>query len=280
IPLGTEKKDMDNKKVTKLPDPAKPLSLGNGKPTVCNLLKNSKSKIIEVPKAVKNDDKKKITKLGLSATKEDDFSLWYTQVLTKSEMLDYYPISGCYVIRPLAYFIWEQIKGFFDLEIKKMGVENCYFPMFVPESALIKEKDHIDDFAPEVAWVTRAGNTDLAEPIAIRPTSETIMYPVFADWIQSYRDLPLRLNQWCNVVRWEFKNPTPFIRTREFLWQEGHSVFAEKEQATKEAYQALDIYERVLILQPQSKHTSQRAGEEFKVPHLIIWDRIFLQYSI
>ncbi|NWU68773.1 SYEP ligase, partial [Pterocles burchelli] len=156
------------------------------------------------------------------------------KVITKSEMIEYYDVSGCYVLRPWAYAIWEAIKNFFDSEIKKLGVENCYFPMFVSQAALEKEKTHISDFAPEVAWVTRSGKTDLAEPIAVRPTSETVMYPAYAKWVQSHRDLPIKLNQWCNVVRWEFKHPQPFLRTREFLWQEGHTAFATYEEATEE----------------------------------------------
>uniref|UniRef100_A0A670I2V8 Bifunctional glutamate/proline--tRNA ligase n=1 Tax=Podarcis muralis TaxID=64176 RepID=A0A670I2V8_PODMU len=134
---------------------------------------------------------------------------------------------------------------FFDGEIKKLGVENCYFPMFVSQAALEKEKTHIADFAPEVAWVTRSGKTELAEPIAVRPTSETVMYPAYAKWVQSHRDLPIKLNQWCNVVRWEFKHPQPFLRTREFLWQEGHTAFATYEEAAEEVLQILDLYARV-----------------------------------
>lgn len=160
-------------------------------------------------------------------------------------MIEYYDISGCYILRPQAFCIWDSIKDFFDAEIKKLGVENSYFPMFIPQKALEKEKDHIEDFAPEVAWVTRSGDSELAEPIAIRPTSETVMYPSFAKWIQSHRDLPLKLNQWCNVVRWEFKQPQPFLRTREFLWQEGHTAFATKEEAEAEVLIILDLYRRV-----------------------------------
>jgi prolyl-tRNA synthetase len=137
------------------------------------------------------------------------------------------------------------IEAFFENEITEMGVEPAYFPMFVSQRALEREKDHVEGFAPEVAWVTRAGQSDLAEPIAVRPTSETVMYPAYAKWIQSYRDLPLRLNQWCNVVRWEFKNPQPFLRTREFLWQEGHTAFATKEEAANEVLDILELYRRV-----------------------------------
>uniref|UniRef100_A0A3B4DZU5 Prolyl-tRNA synthetase n=1 Tax=Pygocentrus nattereri TaxID=42514 RepID=A0A3B4DZU5_PYGNA len=188
---------------------------------------------------------KKQTRLGLEAKKEENLADWYSQVITKSEMIEYYDVSGCYVLRPWAYAIWESIKEFFDKEIKKLGVENCYFPMFVSQAALEKEKSHIADFAPEVAWVTRSGKTELAEPIAVRPTSETVMYPAYAKWVQSHRDLPIKLNQWCNIVRWEFKHPQPFLRTREFLWQEGHTAFATKEEAVEEVLQILDLYARV-----------------------------------
>ncbi|KAK9543049.1 hypothetical protein VZT92_000861 [Zoarces viviparus] len=188
---------------------------------------------------------KKQTRLGLEAKKEENLSDWYSQVITKAEMIEYYDVSGCYVLRPWSYSIWEVIQEFFNREIKKLGVENCYFPMFVSQAALEKEKSHIEDFAPEVAWVTRSGKTELAEPIAVRPTSETAMYPAYAKWVQSHRDLPIKLNQWCNVVRWEFKHPQPFLRTREFLWQEGHSAFATKEEAAEEVLQILDLYARV-----------------------------------
>ncbi|XP_068175234.1 bifunctional glutamate/proline--tRNA ligase isoform X3 [Antennarius striatus] len=188
---------------------------------------------------------KKQTRLGLEAKKEENLSDWYSQVITKAEMIEYYDVSGCYVLRPWSFAIWESIKEFFDREIKKLGVENCYFPMFVSQAALEKEKSHIEDFAPEVAWVTRSGKTELAEPIAVRPTSETVMYPAYAKWVQSHRDLPIKLNQWCNVVRWEFKHPQPFLRTREFLWQEGHSAFATKEEAEEEVLQILELYAKV-----------------------------------
>lgn len=188
---------------------------------------------------------KKQTRLGLETKKEENLADWYSQVITKAEMIEYYDVSGCYVLRPWSYAIWDAIKEFFDREIKKLGVENCYFPMFVSQAALEKEKTHIADFAPEVAWVTRSGKTELAEPIAVRPTSETVMYPAYAKWVQSHRDLPIKLNQWCNVVRWEFKHPQPFLRTREFLWQEGHTAFATKEEAVEEVLQILDLYARV-----------------------------------
>ncbi|KAK2492694.1 hypothetical protein MC885_018242 [Smutsia gigantea] len=183
--------------------------------------------------------------MGLDAKKEEDLADWYPQVFTKSELIEYYDVSGCCILHPWAYCIWESITAFFDAEIKKVGVENCYFPMFVCQGALEKEKTHVADFAPEVAWVTRSGKTELAEPIAIRPTSETVIYPAYAKWVQSHRDLPIRLNQWCLVVRWEFKHPQPFLRTHEFLWQELHSAFATFEKAAAEVLQILDLYAQV-----------------------------------
>lgn len=188
---------------------------------------------------------KKETGLAIKFKKGENFPEWYSAVITQSEMIDYYDISGCYILRPWAYSIWEQIQNFFDGNIKKLGVQNAYFPVFVSKGALEAEADHVEGFAPEVAWVTKSGSSDLAEPIAIRPTSETIMYPAYAKWIRSHRDLPLRLNQWTNVVRWEFKHPTPFLRTREFLWQEGHSAFAHKAEADAEVLDILDLYARV-----------------------------------
>ncbi|KAI9244661.1 hypothetical protein BY458DRAFT_447686 [Sporodiniella umbellata] len=183
--------------------------------------------------------------MGVGCKKDEDFPKWYQQVLTKSEMLEYYDVSGCYILRPLAYNVWKEITNFFDGAITEMGIEDTYFPMFVSNRVLQREKDHIEGFAPEVAWVTKAGSSDLEEPIAIRPTSETVMYPYFAKWIRSHRDLPLRINQWCSVVRWEFKNPQPFLRTREFLWQEGHTAHMTLEQADKEVMEILDLYSQV-----------------------------------
>ena len=187
----------------------------------------------------------KQTKLGMSIKKEDNFSEWYSEVITRSEMVEYYDVSGCYIFRPMSFAIWEKIQAFFDAKIKAVGVKNCYFPIFVSKAALEREKDHIADFAPEVAWVTKSGSSDLAEPVAIRPTSETVMYPAYAKWVQSHRDLPIKLNQWNNVVRWEFKDPTPFIRSREFLWQEGHSAFANREEAMQDVERNLEFYASV-----------------------------------
>ena len=184
-------------------------------------------------------------KLGIEAKKEDDLASWYTQVLLRSEMMDYSDISGCYIIRPWAFKIWKCIQEFFTGGIEELGVEEAYFPLFISQNALQREKDHVEGFAPEVAWVTKSGQTDLPEPIAVRPTSETVMYPAYAKWIQSHRDMPLKLNQWCNVVRWEFKHPQPFLRSREFLWQEGHSAFYTKAEADTEVLQILELYRRV-----------------------------------
>mmetsp|Transcript_24740 Transcript_24740/g.36475 ORF Transcript_24740/g.36475 Transcript_24740/m.36475 type:complete len:708 (+) Transcript_24740:67-2190(+) len=197
------------------------------------------------PKQESNKNMKKETLLGLSVTKEEDFSAWYTQTITLSEMIDYSDVSGCYVLRPWSYFIWETIQRYMDDRIREWGVKNCYFPMFVSERALNTERDHVEGFAPEVAWVTKSGSNDLSEPIAVRPTSETIMYPFFAKWIRSHRDLPLELNQWCNVVRWEFKDATPFLRSREFLWQEGHTAHATYEEAQARVLTALELYREV-----------------------------------
>ncbi|KAF8801088.1 prolyl-tRNA synthetase [Phlegmacium glaucopus] len=183
--------------------------------------------------------------IAIGVKKEVDFAAWYTNVLTKADMIDYYSVSGCYILKPWSYSIWEAIQAWFDREIKELGVQNSYFPMFISASVLEREKDHIEGFSPEVAWVTRAGNSDLEEPIAIRPTSETSMYPYYAKWIRSHRDLPLKLNQWNSVVRWEFKNPQPFLRTREFLWQEGHTAHLTKAEADIEVRQILDLYRQV-----------------------------------
>ncbi|KAL9185789.1 hypothetical protein ACHAXT_003566 [Thalassiosira profunda] len=193
----------------------------------------------------KKATKKGETQLALKWKKEENFAMWYTDVIVLSEMISYYDISGCYILRPWSYKIWELIQDWFNVQIRKLDVDNSYFPMFVSKDRLEKEKDHVEGFAPEVAWVTKSGGDDLAAPIAVRPTSETIMYPAFADWIRSHRDLPLKLNQWSNVVRWEFKDPTPFLRTREFLWQEGHTAHASFEDANVMVRQALDLYRGV-----------------------------------
>ncbi|ETI21430.1 proline-tRNA ligase [Cladophialophora carrionii CBS 160.54] len=180
--------------------------------------------------------------IGIDVSKEVDFPEWYQQVLLKGDMLDYYDISGCYILKPASQFVWDEVRAWFDSRIKKMGVKNCSFPLFVSEDVLNREKSHIEGFAAEVAWVTHGGSTKLEKKIAIRPTSETVMYPYYAKWIQSYRDLPLKLNQWNSVVRWEFKHPQPFLRTREFHWQEGHTAHLTEQEAGKEVLEILDLY--------------------------------------
>jgi prolyl-tRNA synthetase len=185
------------------------------------------------------------SKEGVTARKSENFDDWYTQVLLKSEMADYSPVSGCMVFRPLGYAIWELIQQATDSRFKDAGIQNTYFPIFIPERLLKKEAEHVEGFSPEVAWVTEAGNSPLEERLAIRPTSETLMYEVVSRWVRSWRDLPLRLNQWNNVVRWEFRHPTPFLRTREFLWNEGHSAFATREEAAAERDEILSIYRTV-----------------------------------
>lgn len=183
------------------------------------------------------------TLLALRWKKEEDFAQWYSDVIVLSELISYYDISGCYILLPWSYSIWECIQEFMNVRIKgDLKTKNCYFPLFVSKDRLEKEKDHVEGFAPEVAWVTKGGTSDLASPVAIRPTSETIMYPTFSNRIQSHRDLPLCLNQWSNVVRWEFKDPTPFLRSREFLWQEGHTAHADHEESSKMVMDALEMY--------------------------------------
>jgi prolyl-tRNA synthetase len=182
--------------------------------------------------------------LGLSVKKSENFDKWYIEVILKSELADYSAVSGCIILRPDAYFIWEQIQKFTDDQFKKAGIQNVYFPLFIPEKFLNKEKEHVEGFSPEVAWVTQTGNSKLDERLAIRPTSETIIYPSFSKWIRSWRDLPMRYNLWNNVVRWEFKHAIPFLRTREFLWNEGHTVFATEKEALAEEKEILGIYKK------------------------------------
>jgi len=196
----------------------------------------------EQKKEAKKEDKKVI---GITVKKADDVSEWYQQVIQKAELADYTNVSGCIVFRPRSYAIWEKVQEYFNKELKKRGIKNAYFPLLIPESLLKKESEHVEGFTPEVAWVTMSGDTQLAERLAIRPTSETIMYDSYSKWIHSYKDLPLRINQWANVVRWEFKNPVPFLRTREFLWQEGHTVFATQKEAEDEVKDIIELYRQL-----------------------------------
>ncbi len=183
---------------------------------------------------------------GITVKKSEDFSEWYTQVILKSELADYAPIKGCMIFREDSYSIWEKIQEIFNQKIKQTGHRNVYFPMFIPESFLKREAEHFQGFTPEVAWVTHGGDSPLEERLAIRPTSETIMYATYAKWVRSWRDLPIKLNQWNSVVRWETKATRLFLRTREFLWQEGHTVHATKEEADQEARQILEDYKDVM----------------------------------
>jgi len=227
------------------------------------LSKNAQKKAAKGPKPAKESkanapkppQKKKIEGAelkGVDTAKEDDLAEWYKQVLTKAKMIDYYDVSGCYILLPPACFVWRQIREWFTANIETIGVEDCYFPIFISEDNLTREKEHIEGFAAEVAWVTHGGSSKLEKRVAVRPTSETAMYGFYARHIQSHRDLPLRLNQWNNVVRWEFKHPMPFLRSREFLWQEGHTAHLTKAAADEEVLQILDwyagIYEELLAV--------------------------------
>jgi len=176
--------------------------------------------------------------------KTEDFSGWYIELIRKAELADYSPMKGMMVIRPYGYEIWEHIQANLDRMLKETGHRNAYFPLFIPESFLQKEADHVKGFAPEVAWVTHGGGEELEEKLAVRPTSEAIICSMYSKWIKSWRDLPVLINQWANVVRWE-KVTRPFLRTTEFLWQEGHTVHANAQEAEEETLLILDIYRRL-----------------------------------
>lgn len=176
---------------------------------------------------------------------DEDFARWYTDIVLKAELADYTDTKGCIAIRPYGYAIWENIQNYMDKEFKKTGVKNTYFPVLIPESLLQKEKDHVEGFAPEVAWVTNAGGEDLEEKLCIRPTSETIITTMYSKWLSSWRELPFVYNQWCNVLRWE-KETRPFLRSREFLWQEGHTIHETAKEAQERTLQMLDIYADVV----------------------------------
>ncbi len=170
-----------------------------------------------------------------------DFPQWYTDVVLKTELVDYGPVKGTMVIRPYGYAVWENIQAELDARFKATGHKNAYFPLLIPMSFFTKEAEHVEGFAPEVAVVTHAGGEELSEPLAIRPTSETIFGSMYSKWLQSYRDLPIMINQWCNVMRWE-KTTRPFLRTSEFLWQEGHTAHATEEEALGETMKMLGVY--------------------------------------
>jgi len=175
----------------------------------------------------------------------EDFSAWYNEVVLRSELADYSPVRGCMVIRPWGYGIWELMQRALDDMFKETGHENAYFPLLIPMSFIEREKEHVEGFAPELAVVTQAGGKELEEPLVIRPTSETIIYSMYAKWVQSYRDLPILMNQWCNVMRWELRTRL-FLRTSEFLWQEGHTAHATPEEAQRETLLILGIYRKFM----------------------------------
>jgi prolyl-tRNA synthetase len=174
-------------------------------------------------------------------TRAADFSAWYNEIIARAQLADYSPVRGCMVIRPNGYAIWEQMQRALDQMFKDTGHQNAYFPLFIPQSYLSREAEHVEGFAPEVAVVTHGGGKELDEPLIVRPTSETIIYAMYAKWIQSYRDLPLLINQWANVVRWEMRTRL-FLRTTEFLWQEGHTAHATEAEAEEEARRMLGVY--------------------------------------
>ena len=173
--------------------------------------------------------------------RSEDFAGWYNEVVLKAELADYSPVRGCMVIRPYGYAVWELMQRALDERFKATGHENAYFPMFIPQSFLSKEAEHVEGFAPETAVVTHGGGKELEEPLIVRPTSEAIIWPILSKYIQSYRDLPVLLNQWCNVVRWEMRTRL-FLRTMEFLWQEGHTAHATEQEAEEEAHRMLGVY--------------------------------------
>ncbi len=183
--------------------------------------------------------------LGIGVRKSEDMPEWFEQVVLKAELAEFSAVKGCMVIRPNGFAIWQMIQDRFNDVLKKYNVRNCYFPLFIPERFFEKEKEHAVGFNPEVAWVTHAGHRKLEEKLAIRPTSETIMCDSFKRWIRSYRDLPLKINQWCSVVRWETKATKLFLRSREFLWQEGHCLYEKKEENEKEVLDYLHEYRRI-----------------------------------
>ena len=202
---------------------------------------------------------------GITTSKEKDFSEWYTQVIQKAELADYSEVKGFMVIRPNGYSIWESIQEYFNKTIKKLGVRNAYFPLLIPESFFKKEAEHAKGFSPEVAWIEK--NKDESERLAIRPTSETIIYDSYSKWIRSWRDLPLKINQWCNVVRWETKATKLFLRTREFLWQEGHCVYETLDECDEDTLNYLKEYKKLCedllaihVLEGKKTKTEKFAG--------------------
>ena len=175
---------------------------------------------------------------------KNNFSEWYNEIVYRSELADHAPVRGCIVIRPYGWQLWENIKIILDRRIRETGHQNCSFPLLIPESFIKREAKHVAGFSPELAVVTHAGGKELEEPLVVRPTSETIIHYMFAQWIRSWRDLPIKVNQWCSVVRWEMR-ARPFLRTSEFNWQEGHTAHATFEEAEKEMFDNLEFYAQV-----------------------------------
>lgn len=199
---------------------------------------------------------------------EEDFAKWYTDIVLKADLADYTDTKGCIAIKPYGYAIWENIQKYTDDKFKKVGVKNVYLPVLIPESLLQKEKDHVEGFAPEVAWVTIGGQEKLEEKLCIRPTSETMFSNLYSKWLKSWRDLPMVYNQWCNVLRWE-KETRPFLRSREFLWQEGHTIHETEKEAKERTLQMLDVYSDVIenllaipVLKGRKTPKEQFAGAE------------------
>ena len=184
--------------------------------------------------------------VGITVSKNDNFSEWYTQVVIKAELVDYAPVKGLIVLRPDGYSIWESIKESLDKKLKETGHRNGFLPVLIPESLLRKEKEHFEGLNPEVFWVTHSGNSEIGERLALRPTSETLAYSLFSKWIKSWRDLPLKINFWNSALRAEIKGTKPFLRTSEFLWQEGHTVHATKDEAEKEVADILELYKKTI----------------------------------
>ena len=184
--------------------------------------------------------------VGITVSKNDNFSEWYTQVVIKAELADYAPVKGLIVLRPDGYSIWESIKESLDKKLKETGHRNGFLPVLIPESLLAKEKEHFEGLNPEVFWVTQSGNSEIGDRLALRPTSETLAYSLFSKWIRSWRDLPLKMNFWNSALRAEIKGTKPFLRTSEFLWQEGHTVHATKDEAEKEVADILELYKKTI----------------------------------
>lgn len=232
-------------------------------------LKTSKPKESE-PKMAKEESDRKDEIIGITVKKAEDFSEWYTEVIQKAELADYAAIAGCIVFRPYSYELWEHVQDYINKDIKARGHKNAYFPLFIPESFFKKESQHVEGFAPEVAWIEQVeGDT---ERYALRPTSEAIIMDSFSKWVRSHRDLPILLNQWCNIVRWETKVTKPFLRTREFLWQEGHTAHKDKKEAVKEVMDSLEMYRSVVegemaipVLAGKKSEAEKFAGAEYTI---------------